>query len=350
MNYKKRISDIQAKLASYEADALLIEHPTDLLYLTGLELSLGKLLITPKEADLIIDGRYFEVCQKLSPCPVLPLEKFPLKKWLEDHSKIKKLGFDSTHTTYQGYLQLKSLASLVPLEAPIEHKRLIKDAEEIALLKAAAKLGCEGYKYILSHLKEGVTEAEIAWELERYWREQGAKKVAFDPIIAFGINGSMPHYRAGDTPLKKNSAVLLDTGVTWENYHSDMTRVFYFGEPPAEIRKIYALVDEAKSRALALAKPGSKVKELDEAARGFITENGYGDKFNHGLGHGIGLDVHEMPRLRSPGPYSEWILEPGMVITIEPGIYLPNIGGVRLEDTIMITDSGHENFTKKYLE
>lgn len=349
MNYSKRISNLQAKLPSFSADALLIEHPTDLLYLTGQELSTGKLFIAANSADLIVDGRYFEICSKSSPCPVLPLEKVSIKKWLEENPKVKKLAFDSTHTPYSAYSQLKEYSTLVPVPAPVEHLRLIKDPDEIALLKAAAKLGCEGYQYISSRLSEKVTEAELAWELEKFWREKGAKKVAFDPIIAFGANGSMPHHRAGSTRLAPNSSVLIDIGVTLNNYHSDMTRVVYFGKANPKIAEIYAIVEEAKQRALKICEPGRKVKELDDAARGYITKKGYGDSFNHGLGHGIGLDVHEMPRLRNPGPYSEWVLEPGMVITIEPGIYLPGIGGVRLEDTVLLTEIGHENLTQMYL-
>lgn len=349
MNYLKRLSKVQELIPSLHADAVLIEHPMDLLYLTGLELSLGRLIVTEEKAELIVDGRYFEVCKKNSPCPVLPLEDFPLKQWLSDNASVKTVAFDSSKTSYQEYLQLENLISVIPVDAPVDQLRLIKDNEEIDLLREAAKFGCEGFQWISLKLQEGITESELALELEIFWRKRGAQKLAFEPIIAFGANSSMPHYHAGVARLQNNSSVLIDIGVTRKYYHSDMTRVLFYGEPKAKIKEIYAIVDEAKNRALELCKPGTPIGDLDAAARGYITSKGYGEHFNHSLGHGIGLDVHEVPRIRSQGPYSDRPLEAGMVITIEPGIYLPGIGGVRLEDTIVINQSGYENLTQQFL-
>lgn len=346
MNYLKRLSNVQKVLTSFPADALIIDHPVDLLYLTGLELSAGKLLITQDTSHLIVDGRYFEVCKKNSPCPVYPLEELPVKKWLSNHSSIKTLAFDSSKTFYQDYLQLKNIISVIPVDAPIDRLRLIKDDEEITLLREAANLGCKGFEWIRSKLQVGISESELALELEIFWKKRGAQKLAFDPIIAFGPNSSMPHYRAGETKLENNMPVLIDIGVTKKYYHSDMTRVLFFGQPNPKITEIYDIVEEAKKRALILCKPGIRVGDLDVAAREYITSKGYGDKFTHSLGHGIGLDVHEMPRIRTQGLYSDMILQPGMVITIEPGIYLPGIGGVRLEDTVVINEQGHENLTQ----
>ncbi len=345
---KQRIKSAQELLSTYHADALIVEHPTDLYYLTGLEMSAGKLLITPEAVCLLVDGRYIEACQKSSPCRVILLENQAVKNWLSANSKGSTLGFDSRNTSYQTYSTLKKelhAFSMLPIEGPIERLRMIKDDDEIIELRKAAQLGSDGVKWLVSQLREGVTEAELAWSVEHFWKEKGAKKLGFDPIIAFGVNSSMPHYRAGSTPLKKNSPVLLDIGVVRNHYHSDMTRVVFFGDVDPEIKKIYAIVEEAKSLALELCRPGTRVEQLDSAARGYIASQGYGDRFTHNLGHGVGLDIHEMPFLKVAEPFGSEILKPGMVITIEPGIYLPEKGGIRLEDTILITEQGHENLT-----
>lgn len=347
MNYLARLQKLRQE---FTCEALLIDHPIQLLYLTGIEMSAGKLLISADACDLIVDGRYFEKCQKHSPFPVSLLDDMPLSKWLQNH-QVGSLGFDTETTIYQSYLNLKKIAdeqktTLIPLEGPVQKLRLIKDEDEITILREAAKLGNEGYNFVVNQLHEGVQETMLAMELEFFWRRRGARKVAFDPIIAFGANSSMPHYRAGDARLKNGMPVLLDIGVTWKHYHSDMTRVVFFGEPSPKIKEIYAIVEKAKQAAMDLCHPGTLVGELDKVAREIISSYGYGQYFTHSLGHGLGLDVHEPPTIRSKGAYSEMPLQAGMVITIEPGIYLPNEGGVRLEDTLLITSDGYENLTQ----
>lgn len=348
MPHKKRIKQLSS-LIHYQA--LLIEHPTNIFYLTGLELSAGKLLVTTQGAHLIVDGRYYEKCQKHCPCAVYLLDKMPLKLWLEEH-KIKELAFESEFTSYHAFHHLQKMAheiggfTLIPTESPVLAMRLIKDKTEIQLLTEAAQLGWKGYEHVVSLLKEGITEGELAFELEFFWKKRGAQKLAFDPIIAFGANSSMPHYRAGSTALQKNTSVLIDIGVTLKHYHSDMTRVVFFGKPPKQIKEIYSIVEEAKNKTLELCRPGTLIGDLDKAARSVIDKKGYGSYFTHSTGHGLGLDVHELPTLRSKGPFTDIPLKPGMVITIEPGIYLPDIGGVRLEDTVLITREGHKNLTE----
>lgn len=354
MNYTRRLERLRHLLTSQPCQALLIEQPTDLFYLTGIKLSTGKLLVTPKEAFLIVDGRYFERSCEQTLYSVLLLKEDTLKELITSHH-IQQLGFDQYHTTYHAFLLLNELANMlrspsyhldiIPLESVVQNLRLIKDSEEIACLRQAAHLGYQGYALVVSLLKEGITEAELAFELEFFWKKKGADRLAFDSIIAFGPNSSMPHYHAGQTKLSLHTSVLIDIGVVWASYHSDMTRVVFFGSPPPIIQKIYSIVEEAKVQALALCRPGILIGELDRVARGWITSKGYQDHFTHSLGHGIGLDIHEPPTLRQTGPYSTLPLQPGMVITIEPGIYLPNSGGVRLEDTILITEQGYENLT-----
>jgi Xaa-Pro aminopeptidase len=350
-----RIEKLRIELNDLNCNAILVENRTDLYYLTGLELSAGSLLVDTQSAFLLVDGRYFESCQHLSPCPVFLTSggRNTLINLLKDESPfVNSLGFDSEQTSYNAYHELqKSLhdckIELRPIKSPVKKLRSIKDAKEIALLKDAGKLGGEGFDLVCKLLKEGISEIEIASELEIFWKRKGSKGVAFEPIIAFGKNSSMPHYRAGFTKLKRGDAVLIDIGVNKDYYHSDMTRVVYFGEPDARLLEVHDVVQEAQERALQMCRPGTLIGELDEAARDLIVEKGFGESFPHSLGHGIGLEVHEWPILRNVHPYKEVELQPGMVITIEPGIYLPGIGGVRIEDTIVITEKGHMNLTNR---
>lgn len=354
MDYYLRLSNLQKMIPELKCDALLIEHPTNIFYLTGIELSTGKLLVSAQSTALLVDGRYFEMCSKQKLYPVFKLDEDSLKSWLFEHA-IRTLAFESDTTTYQGYLNLKKVTDtftvntikLIPLPSPVMTLRLIKDKQEIELLREAAKLCYRGYQSLAEHIHAGVTEEELALELEMFWKIKGAKKLSFDPIIAFGANSSMPHYRAGKAKLTPNTSILIDIGVVYQQYHSDMTRIIYFGEPPKEIQNIFAIVSEAKERALECCRPGVLIGDIDKAARSHIASQGFGDYFPHSLGHGVGLDIHEPPTIRSQGAYAEIPLKAGMVITIEPGIYLPGTGGIRLEDTILITEEGYENLTGK---
>ncbi len=345
--HKKRIAKLQEKLKNSPCEAFLIEEQTDLYYLTGFSLSAGALLVEEESACLLVDARYFELCQKTSPVPVLLSSENPLNKRIGE----KRLGFSTNSTTYERYLALKKLKiALKGIANPVQSLRLIKDQEEIHLMRQTARLGCLGFDFLCAHLKEGITELELAVELEIFWKRKGAKALAFDPIVAFGKNGSMPHYRAGKTALQKGDAVLLDIGVNLQHYNSDMTRVVFFGEPSKKILEIYSIVLEAQLAALKLCRPGTTVRELDLAAREVIAAKNYGAHFTHSLGHGIGLEVHEAPGIRSTGNEKDLCLEEGMAITIEPGIYLPDVGGVRIEDTVIITRTGHENLTERSKE
>lgn len=354
MNYLARLERLRNLLISLSCEAFLIEHPVDLLYLTGLELSTGQLIVTQQEACLIVDGRYYERSCHQTTYPVQLLKENGLKDWIIDF-QIHQLGFDQHHTTYHAFLKLTQLAEkvkksshsleILPLESPIQQLRLIKDADEIDFLRKAAHLGYQGYEFVASLLREGITESQLALDLEFFWKKRGANRLAFDSIIAFGPNSSMPHYRAGLTKLSLNMPILIDIGVVLNHYHSDMTRVVFWGESLPIMKTIYSIVEEAKAQALDLCRPGTLIGDLDRAARDWIASKSYGDYFTHSLGHGIGLDIHEPPILRENGVYRDMPLQAGMVITIEPGIYLPKIGGVRLEDTILITHDGYENLT-----
>lgn len=362
--YKQRIHHLQKALQELSCDALLVEDSINLYYLTGLQLSSGRLIVHRKESHLLVDGRYFEFAQKISPVTVLLSDKDhnAFQELFETkYSSLNMLGFNTESTSYKNFLDLQSTVnvfnnqhhrqiSLVPVDNPVKYLRSIKDNSEAILLREAAKLGSEGFDYACTQLYEGVTEIEVAAELEIFWKRRGAKGPGFEPIIAFGANASMPHYRAGTAKLKKGDCVLIDIGVTLNQYNSDMTRVVFFGNPDAKILEVYSIVVKSQQAALDLCRPGTLIGELDQAARHVITEHGYGEYFTHSLGHGIGLEVHESPILRNAPPYQNTPLKEGMAITIEPGIYLPGIGGVRIEDTVLITSKGHENLTNRNKE
>jgi Xaa-Pro aminopeptidase len=359
VKYQKRIAEVRTLLQDSLCDSLIVDETINLYYLTGCNLSTGRLLIHQEGAVLLVDNRYIEMCKKISPFPVLLSEENPLESVLSSAmvTDMEYLGFDSETTSHKNFLELgesikKSGRSigLVPLNNPIKQVRAIKDEEEIQLLKDAAKLGSEGFDYICNQIKEGITEKEIASDLEIFWKKRGGDGLAFDPIIAFGVNSSMPHYRGGEVRLQKKQAVLLDIGVNLKGYHSDMTRVVFLGEPDPKMLEIYNIVKEAQQAALKLCKPGTLIGALDDSARSYISSHGYGENFGHGLGHGVGLEIHENPVLRNKPPFNTQELMPGMVITIEPGIYLPSIGGVRIEDTVVITKQGYENLTNRSTE
>lgn len=356
MNYQERLKRLQAAMTRVPCDALVVEDKIDLYYLTGLELSAGKLLVHVRGAALFVDSRYLEVCQKQSPFPVVLSHANDLEEILlaPELSFVHVLAFDSA-TSYKSYQELvkvanvlvaKSKFSLVPVDDLVKSVRAIKEPSEIDLLRKAATLGTKGFYFVSQILKEGISEEEVAKELEIFWRQNGGKRLGFDPIIAFGSNSSMPHHRAGPSKLRKGDVVLVDIGVNYCHYHSDMTRIIFFGSVDSRIEEIYSIVLQAQQAALALCAPGMTVGAVDRAARDFIADHGHGAHFTHGLGHGVGLEIHELPVIKNIPTYYGTVLEPGMVITIEPGIYLSGIGGIRIEDTIVITENGYENLTQ----
>ncbi|MEM1282951.1 MAG: aminopeptidase P family protein, partial [Chlamydiota bacterium] len=343
MNYRSRIRNVQKYLKAKKLDGLIIENVLNIFYLTGLELSLGTLFVTQSSCRLVVDNRYYETCKKHSPVPVnLSTQNwFPTFISQKRCDNIHVVGFDSENTSYDQYLAHKKIMNnlkketngkrkiqLKAVKNPIRSLRTVKDKDEIKALKKAAKLGSEGYDYVCSLLKSGISELDVAQQLEIFWKQKGSKGVAFESIIAFGANSSMPHYRPSRDKLKKGQPVLIDIGVNLNHYHSDMTRVPFFGKPSKKMEEIYHVVLEAQEEAISLCAPGVGMSAIDAAARDLIASRGYGKYFTHSLGHGIGLEVHENPFFRKT---EEIYLQEGMVITIEPGVYLPGVGGVRIE-------------------
>lgn len=350
MNFQGRTQKLQASLATTHS-ALLVEEPINIYYLTGCDISTGTLYVSPERITLLVDGRYFGSCTEKCPFEVMLIEESTLPL-LTKKDNITSLGIDANTTTVARLEKLKSALTniaITPLDAPVSALRIIKDEEEKNLLRAAAKLGSAGYDHAVSLLKPGITEREVASALEIFWLQQGGNGLAFSPIIAFGPNSALPHHRAGDTILKENDTVLIDIGVVKDKYHSDMTRVKEIGKAPHEWHHIYAIVREAQEQALSACKAGISAGELDQKARAHITENGFAAYFTHSLGHGVGLEIHENPFLRNKKPQADVVLEAGMVITIEPGIYIPEMGGVRLENTVIVTENGFEDITLRDL-
>lgn len=324
-------------------DGYLIENPVDLFYLTGLNLSRGRLWVTPNGSTLFVDGRYYDSAKKSAPCPVQPWEEF--KNAL---SSSHRISFDSAYLSYQDFLNFqKSFPKIqwIPTPQLTKQMRVCKDREEITALKKAAHLTAAGIQHIIQHLKVGVTELELAREFEIFCLKQGGSGLSFEPIIAFGENSAYPHYRAGLAKLKKDQIVLIDVGAIVDNYRGDMTRVHFFGKVDPELIRFEKIVSRAQKTAIDHVRPGIEIGELDRELQDHFEKDHVKQLYIHSLGHGIGLETHEFPRIKADGEDRSLILKPGMVFTIEPGLYRPGLGGVRIEDMILVTENGHEVIT-----
>jgi Xaa-Pro aminopeptidase len=339
-----RIERAYNVVKSLKVDGLIVEDLSDIFYLTGGSFSAARLLVKPDGAILFLDGRYYNHAKGKVPCAVVLEEKGALEKALKG---MKKVGFDSTSMTVDrlSLLEKSGAQHWVPLPKPLKELRVCKEEREIALLKKAAEVTANGYQFALKKLKEGVQEREIALDFEMETRRVGgATGMSFEPIIAFGESSAFPHHRAGKSTLKKNQISLFDLGASVDHYQGDMTRVFFYGQPQAELKQFYDWVREAHDLAVAKIRPGARLGDLDRIVRAFFAEKGVEPLFCHNLGHGVGIDVHEYPRIRFDGDDANLILQKGMVFTIEPGLYLPGVGGVRYENTLAVTENGSENF------
>lgn len=346
-----RLKRVSSTLYNKHLDALLVSSISNIVYLTGFSgFSAYErevfLLITQKKGYVFTDGRYSELVIKKIPhfnlveiSSSLPL-RLALKKIIEEN-KIKTVGFEpenitvSEYTTFKKRLKIK----LVPTKGIIQNLRLVKDSDEIKHIKKACETGDKTFLHILSHLKTGVTEKEIANIMESFMKKHGGEP-SFPTIVAFGKNASVPHHQTGKSKLTKNNFVLLDFGVQINNYCSDMTRTIIFGKANEEQKRMYNTVFKAQQKAIeTLSKGEMNAVKIDKSARDYINSQGY-PSIPHSLGHGIGVEVHEAPRL---SPVSKDVLKNGMVFSVEPGIYVLGFGGVRIEDLVLI-DNGIPRF------
>ena len=335
---------MQALMACLKGSCFVFEEYYDLYYLTGLKLSKGTLFVGEKPI-LLVDPRYEEIACKQCPWQVRSLSDGAIKRAIQEEAA-SDVGFDGQKTSYDRFLFWQSMSKSKKLENrtnPLQALRMVKALEEIGALEKSAALLMQGFAYLESLLKEGVTEEFLSKELEIFFLKQGAQRLAFEPIIAFGANSAMPHYRSGDSVLKFPSVVLIDIGIVYEDYASDRTRTLFVGEVDPRLVEMKCLVLQVHEEVLKHVKAGVSIKFLDRLARDLIKE-GSDYPVLHSLGHGIGLEVHEYPRISVQAAKDE-LLQKGMVITIEPGLYLPGVGGVRHEDTVVVLDNGYKNFS-----
>jgi Xaa-Pro aminopeptidase len=336
-------------LEQAQVDLFLVTCEANVSYLTGFTGDSTYLIAGPDRALLISDARYTE--QLHEECPDVEARIRPPSVKLHEATinllkelAPKRIGIEG-HVMSVELRDLLAAAltsiELVPINGQIESElRAIKDETEIAEIKAAIGMAIRGYEELKQFSRPGMTEREAAFELEAALRHAGAERFSFPAIVAVGDRAALPHYRAGARRLSDDPLLLLDWGAEGPSrYKSDLTRTMWRGDPTPQFEKVYSTTLQAQKAAIAAIKPGLKGGEADKIARHVISDAGYGDRFGHSLGHGIGLDIHEQPRL---APNSDTVLKPGMVVTVEPGIYLPQWGGVRIEDDVLVTQTGCE--------
>jgi len=345
MTIESRIDKLCHSFAGREIDALLVSQPENRRYLSGFDGSAGYLLITPRDKILATDFRYLEQARLQAPGYQITKISGEVEDWLPGLVAglgLRQLGFEAGHIAFAFYRQLAGglgkaelPVKLVPLEGTVEALRAIKEPEEIELITRAALISDAAMEHAESIVGTGVTELELAWEIERFMRERGSEAMPFEAIVASGPASARPHARPSSRRIAAGEPVLVDIGARVSGYASDITRTLCFGSVDETFAKVYDTVLGAQLAAIAMTSEGMTGEEADKIARIVIEEAGYGEAFGHSLGHGVGLAAHELPRL---GPRSAEKLAGGMVFTVEPGIYLEGWGGVRIEDTVVMED------------
>ncbi|RUL56942.1 M24 family metallopeptidase [Lysinibacillus antri] len=342
-----KLEKLRKALVENNIDGLLITNEFNRRYMTGFTGSAGVVIVSKDDSVFITDFRYTEQAKKqVQDFRIVQHDGVLYKEVANQVEKmgIKTLGFEKDTMTYGTYETYKSLlkADLVPFSGLIEKIRLIKTEQEINIIKVACEIADQAFTHILKFIKPGLTELEVSNELEFFMRKLGATSSSFDTIVASGVRSALPHGVATDKVIEKGDFVTLDFGALYNGYVSDITRTIAVGQPSEKLIDMYNTVLESQLLALEKVGPGMTGIQADAVARDYLTSKGYGEAFGHSTGHGIGLEVHEGPALSFR---SEAVLEPNMVVTIEPGIYLPGIGGVRIEDDIIITETGNEKLT-----
>ncbi len=328
-------------------DAIVVLSPYNRRYLSGFTGTSGSLLITKDTKQLITDFRYIQQATSQAEEFEIINQKGPMIGKINEliqQGNYKNIGVEADLITYNEYQALNTNdVQLSSIESVIETIRMVKDDFEIKQIQKAADIVDETYEHILKWIKPGMTENEVNNEMEMFMRSKGATSSSFDTIVASGHRGALPHGVASNKVIEEGDMITLDFGALYEGYVSDITRTFAIGEPKEEMKKIYNIVLESQLAALEQIKPGMTGKEADSIARDIISSYGYGEQFGHSLGHGIGLEVHEGPALSQK---SDIVLEENMCVTLEPGIYVEGLGGVRIEDDVLVTKNGLQRFTK----
>jgi Xaa-Pro aminopeptidase len=343
-----RISFARRYLDKYDVEAIIFLGRSNIRYLTGFTGSDGALVMGKEKGWFLTDSRYTtQASLEVSGAEVV---EYRIKTEgivsLLNAEKIKRVGFEAEQTTVSILNTLSDAlpgVDLLPIGTELDDLRIIKSVEETQLLAECAGIASQALLGVLHTIRPGVPEREIALALEFAMKRAGAEEKSFDFIVASGTRGALPHGKASEKLIKTGELVTIDFGAVYGGYHSDETVTVAIGSPDSRQKEIYSVVKDAHDKALEAVKPGVSLRELDGIARGFIEEKGYASYFGHGLGHGVGLEVHEKPTVSFR---SEQIAEEGMVFTIEPGIYIPDWGGVRIEDTVVVTQDGCRTITK----
>lgn len=347
--FQKRIDSFKGIFPAEGVDSFLVTRPENRYYLTGFTGSSGAVLLTAGESILITDFRYDQQASQQCPhCRVVMVSETILDTVfrLSAEMDLKSLGCEGDFITFSQYKLLKENMpgmEIRPITGLVESLRAVKDASELEKIGQAAALSDKAFNHILPYLADGVSEFDIALEIEYFMKKNGAEGIAFQIIVASGHRSSMPHGTATGKKIRRGDLVTMDFGAVLDGYNSDITRTVVIGDPDRTQEKIYGIVLEAQLAGIKAVRAGVRADEVDSAARSVIEGYGYGDNFGHSTGHGLGLMIHENPRLSSR---DKTVLKPGMVVTIEPGIYIPGWGGVRIEDTVAVVEECCRVLTK----
>lgn len=346
---KERLASLRRAMRKKNLKALAVTDMRNVRYLTGFTGTAGACLILSRAAVFVTDFRYrSQAAREVAPCFRRLEGRSAFLGLIEEakKKKVRSLAFEADHLTYGAFRRLGNLAKSIrlrPVSGLVEGLRLRKDAAEVRRLRRGARINQEALAAAARKMRPGTRERDVARALEDAMRDLGASGAAFDSIVASGPRGALPHGVASARKLRRGDLITVDFGAVFEGYHADTTRVFSIGRPSKKGRMIYDIVLDAQLAALEAVGPGVCCRDVDRAARRIIERAGYGDAFGHGTGHGVGLDIHEGPRL---GPGVRDVLTPGMVVTVEPGIYLPGWSGVRIEDMALVTARGKEVLTR----
>lgn len=335
-----RLKNIRRKMKLKNTDAVLITKRENYMYMSGFTGTSALLFITESRAVLLTDFRYVEQASKQAPEYEVIQYKGSYITELNNIIKeenVERLSFEDKNLTfaqYSEFIEKLKVSEFMPLGGAVEELRTVKDESETALIKKAVDISDDVFTHILSFIKPGVAEIELAAEMEYFMKRQGAAGPSFETIVASGKRASMPHGIASEKKLEAGDVITMDYGAIYNGYCSDITRTVFLGKPDSELERIYRIVLEAQLKGVEAVKSGLTGREVDSIVRKMITEAGFGDNFGHGLGHGVGLEIHEEPTLSMRGDLE---LKDGMIVTVEPGIYVAGLGGVRIEDMLMVS-------------
>lgn len=357
MDYRARQQRLRSSLAAQKLSALLVTHLPNIRYLTGFTGSSGAVLVPAKgSSSFFTDGRYTEqAAEEVKGAKVRITSIGPLRAAAEAAAKLKgSVSFEAHKTTVSEFESLKKIAPrLRPTADVVEKLRLVKDADELRIIQSAIDLASRVFDAVVPEVAAGVLESALAAEIEYMSKRLGAAGMSFDTIVASGKRSALPHGRASNTPMAAKGFVIFDFGVIVDGYCSDMTRTVHVGRTDRRAERVYNAVLEAQLAGIKAVKAGVETSQVDQAARRVLEKAGLGGYFTHSTGHGVGLEIHESPGLRkkpkAAGTKNVTVkadrLQAGMIITIEPGVYIPGWGGVRIEDMVLVTDSGCEVLT-----